>query len=78
MAIALMLQTDLSLSGRKHGSLLWLEIKNGWAGSLCSRNLQFVLSTVDVNFFSRLKDAFHSHLVKTSADVSYTHCEEVR
>ena len=26
---------------------------------------------MDVNFFGRMKDAFHSHLVNTSADVWY-------
>ena len=57
-------------SGRKHGSLLWLEIKSGWAGTSCCRKLQSVLHAIDDNFIGRLKEAFHSDLVNTSADVS--------
>ena len=49
--------------------------KRFWAETSSSRNLESVLLTMDVNFFGRLKDAFHSLLA--GADI-WIHCKEVQ
>ena len=49
--IALMYEPDLSLSCRKHGQFHWLEIKNGWAGTSCSRNLKSLQHAMGDSFF---------------------------
>ena len=42
------------------------------------QKLQSVLLFTENNFFGRLKDAFHTHLVNAGAGVRSKHCEEVR